>query len=207
MLVPIPGFIKSIYATRFQVLNCIDMVQDPIFNHILFTQKTPGNTVGRKFQFKGLFCFCPLSLWMGCKMSIHKISPLFVCLWTSSSHNFPLCSLEHHPFSPLVCPLLNAHSLLMRVHLYNDQGTDSLDRLSERRPSQWSPSERRPSLDRMKTVRRGTSLNIDYLNTEFHTSVMRYRDIEVLLTNWKQTIEGPSFHLNNFVNRDFPYNP
>ena len=127
MLVPIPGFIKSIYATRFQVLNCIDMVQDPIFNHILFTQKTPGNTVGRKFQFKGLFCFCPLSLWMGCKMSIHKISPLFVCLWTSSSHNFPLCSLEHHPFSPLVCPLLNALSLLMRAHLYNDQFYNTRD--------------------------------------------------------------------------------
>ena len=31
-----------------------------------------------------------------------------------------------------------------------------------------------------------------------------YRDIEVLLTNWKQPIEGPSFLLNNFVNRDFP---
>ena len=34
----------------------------------------------------------------------------------------------------------------------------------------------------MKTVRRGTSLNIDYLNTEFHTSVRRYREIEVIKT-------------------------
>ena len=56
----------------------------------------------------------------------------------------------------------------------------------------------------MKTFRIGTSLNIDYLNTECQTSVKRYRDKEVFLTNWKQTIEGPSFHLTIVWKEIFP---
>ena len=44
---------------------------------------------------------------------------------------------------------------LGRVHGNGHFGTDSLDRLSEHRPSQWSPSERRPSLDRMEPSEEG----------------------------------------------------
>ena len=74
------------------------------------------------------------------------------------------------------------------IYPWHAVGTDSLGRLSVRRPSQWSLSESRPSLDRMKTFRRGTSQNIDYIRQKF---TPLWWDIEkvVLLTNWQQTIE------------------